>query len=176
MVGKSSGKAPPNRKLREARQERGWRLKDVVAAVQSLEAGFQNPRTGSLGLDENTVSRWERGVIQPTDFYKARLCVAFDVEQPAELAWDASPRLLAEIEDVKRRAEPSALSNRATGRQRSEVGARSQPEGDSDGSAGVGSPSSGRRGAGYYPSSSQQTWRTAIWDACAFSANGRGTR
>ena len=132
MVGKSSGKAPPNRKLREARQERGWRLKDVVAAVQSLEAGFQDPRTGSLGLDENTVSRWERGVIQPTDFYKARLCVAFDVEQPAQLAWDASPRLLAEIEDVRRGAEPSALSNRATGRRRSEVAAPSQPEGDSE--------------------------------------------
>jgi tetratricopeptide (TPR) repeat protein len=132
VVGKSLGKARPNQKLREAREVRGWRLKDVVAAVQSLEAGSHSPGSGHLGLDENTISRWERGVIQPTDFYRARLCVAFDVERPGELGWDASPRLLAEIEDVRSRREPSTRSTRATWRQQSEIDVAWQLDGDSD--------------------------------------------
>ncbi|MGH7869269.1 MAG: hypothetical protein ACREP9_16940 [Candidatus Dormibacteraceae bacterium] len=46
----------PNEQLLQARKQRGWRQKDVVAEIDRLGRYFQ--ALPKLGVEENTVSRW----------------------------------------------------------------------------------------------------------------------
>ena len=52
---------------------------------------------------KNAVSRWERGVVQPSDRYKAQLCLVYNVGSPEELGWDSLPGLLSEIDKLEKR-------------------------------------------------------------------------
>lgn len=52
----------PNRRLRQARELRGWSQAKVA---------------GQIGTDATTVSRWERGLFAPTPYFRERLCVLF---------------------------------------------------------------------------------------------------
>jgi transcriptional regulator with XRE-family HTH domain len=49
----------PNERLRRARDLRGWTQADLAEA---------------LGTDFETVSRWERGIIVPSSYYREKLC------------------------------------------------------------------------------------------------------
>lgn len=52
----------PNRRLRQARELRGWSQAKVA---------------GQIGTDATTVSRWERGLFAPTPYFREKLCVLF---------------------------------------------------------------------------------------------------
>ncbi|MGH7883850.1 MAG: helix-turn-helix domain-containing protein, partial [Candidatus Dormibacteraceae bacterium] len=89
-----------NEQLRQARKQRGWRLKDVVAEIDRLGRYLGDPPR--LGVEENAIGRWERGVVEPSDFYKARICLVYKVESPEELGWGSLPVLLRAIEGMKK--------------------------------------------------------------------------
>src|SRR5947209_737161 len=52
----------PNRRLRQARELRGWSQAKVAEQI---------------GTDATTVSRWERGLFSPTPYFRERLCALF---------------------------------------------------------------------------------------------------
>jgi transcriptional regulator with XRE-family HTH domain len=52
----------PNRRLKQARELRGWSQAKVAELI---------------GTDATTVSRWERGLFLPTPFFRERLCGLF---------------------------------------------------------------------------------------------------
>jgi len=52
-----------NKQLKEARELRGWSQKYVAEQI---------------GVDPIYISRWERGVVQPSSFYRPKLCELFD--------------------------------------------------------------------------------------------------
>ncbi len=52
----------PNRRLRQARELRGWSQAKVAEQI---------------GTDATTVSRWERGLFSPTPYFRERLCELF---------------------------------------------------------------------------------------------------
>lgn len=52
----------PNRRLKQARELRGWSQAKVAEAI---------------GTDATTVSRWERGLFSPTPYFRERLCKLF---------------------------------------------------------------------------------------------------
>src|SRR5579859_7431171 len=101
-----------NSQLRAARSRRRWRQKDVVAAIRRLEERLEGRARSTVGIDENAIGRYEKGRIAPSDFYKARLCLVFEVDRPEELGWDPLPGLMEEIEDLrshlKQRSSPRA--------------------------------------------------------------------
>src|SRR5690349_20475137 len=70
---------PPNLRLRQQRQFRGWSLDDLAAELYKLAASLGEPTPGVNG---NMVSRWERGVRSPRPYYVRLLCALF--EQSAE--------------------------------------------------------------------------------------------
>lgn len=53
----------PNRRLKQARELRGWSQAKVAEQI---------------GTDATTVSRWERGLFSPTPYFRERLCTLFD--------------------------------------------------------------------------------------------------
>lgn len=52
----------PNRRLKQARELRGWSQAKVAQEI---------------GTDATTVSRWERGLFSPTPYFRERLCKLF---------------------------------------------------------------------------------------------------
>ncbi len=52
----------PNRRLKQARELRGWSQAKVAEEI---------------GTDATTVSRWERGLFSPTPYFRERLCKLF---------------------------------------------------------------------------------------------------
>ncbi|GER81649.1 hypothetical protein KTAU_02870 [Thermogemmatispora aurantia] len=52
----------PNRRLRQARELRGWSQAKVAEQI---------------GTDATTVSRWERGLFSPTPYFREKLCQLF---------------------------------------------------------------------------------------------------
>lgn len=52
----------PNRRLKQARELRGWSQAKVAEEI---------------GTDATTVSRWERGIFSPTPYFRERLCKLF---------------------------------------------------------------------------------------------------
>ncbi|HEX6508485.1 MAG TPA: helix-turn-helix transcriptional regulator, partial [Chloroflexota bacterium] len=101
LVGKSVGTRRPNERLRLARLQRGWRQMDTVVALERLNRYLSDG--DEVGADETTISRWERGVIVPGDFYKAQLCLVYKVRSPEELGWESTPALVNEIERLENR-------------------------------------------------------------------------
>jgi len=59
----------PNRRLKQARELRGWSQAKVAE---------------QLGTDATTVSRWERGMFSPTPYFREKLCMLFS-KNAAEL-------------------------------------------------------------------------------------------
>lgn len=55
----------PNRRLREARERRGWSQARVAEQI---------------GTDPGNVSRWERGFSTPSPYFRERLAALFDVD------------------------------------------------------------------------------------------------
>src|SRR5712664_2579036 len=53
----------PNRRLKQARELRGWSQAKVAEQI---------------GTDATTVSRWERGMFFPTPYFRERLCALFE--------------------------------------------------------------------------------------------------
>lgn len=84
----------PNRRLKQARELRGWSQAKVAA---------------QLGTDATTVSRWERGLFSPTPYFREKLCTLFSknaaelgllegADQPQESNGnDSSPRSPASL-------------------------------------------------------------------------------
>lgn len=103
LLDKRVDTAFPNERLRQARKRRGWRHKDIVAGVERLEERLDQGNRNALGLSEKSVSRWERGEVDPTDFYKARLCLLYEDQRPEDLGWDGPPGLLAQIDQLRTR-------------------------------------------------------------------------
>ena len=70
-------KGQPNNRLRIERRQRGWTQVDLV------ELMYQAARDNSLplpkGLDANYISRYERGVSEPSPHHVHLLCLAFDL-------------------------------------------------------------------------------------------------
>src|SRR5437867_1249472 len=54
----------PNERLRRARVQRNWSLKDVAEKI---------------GTDANSVSRWERGTVKPGPYHRQKLCELFQM-------------------------------------------------------------------------------------------------
>lgn len=68
----------PNRRLKQARELRGWSQAKVAEQI---------------GTDATTVSRWERGLFSPTPYFRERLCALFskNAEELGLLESDSSP-------------------------------------------------------------------------------------
>jgi transcriptional regulator with XRE-family HTH domain len=71
----------PNRYLRSLRQRRGWTLEDVVKELDRVAEGSGH---GPLGVDTNTLSRWERGVRRPSRRYARLLCLTYELPPTAD--------------------------------------------------------------------------------------------
>jgi transcriptional regulator with XRE-family HTH domain/tetratricopeptide (TPR) repeat protein len=91
----------PNTRLRWQRNTRGWSLRKVADLIFDVSAS----NGAGCGITGNLISRWERGEITPSPFYREKLCRVFglsavelgllnDDEIPAELA----PHLEAPVE------------------------------------------------------------------------------
>jgi tetratricopeptide (TPR) repeat protein/transcriptional regulator with XRE-family HTH domain len=65
MPGKKAAQATPNYRLRQARQRRGWRQKDVVDKIGAPNSLY--------------VSRWECGTSYPSPLYQQKLCTLFQM-------------------------------------------------------------------------------------------------
>jgi transcriptional regulator with XRE-family HTH domain len=76
-----------NWRLRWERQRRGWSQDDVVDRLQDAAAGRGDPE---LGVDRNTVSRWERGISRPTPRYVQLLSEVFTL-RPEDLGLILAP-------------------------------------------------------------------------------------
>lgn len=61
----SVGKGTPNERLKYQRELRGWSKAEVARRID----------TSALAI-----SRWEKGEVFPTPFYRKRLCVLFEVD------------------------------------------------------------------------------------------------
>ncbi|MGH7883857.1 MAG: helix-turn-helix transcriptional regulator, partial [Candidatus Dormibacteraceae bacterium] len=77
----SKSRLLPNIQLREARRRRGWSQEDEAQALQELAIAEGYP---ALGIDGNTISRWERGKQQP-QAHHAFLLSKLHQKLPAEL-------------------------------------------------------------------------------------------
>jgi transcriptional regulator with XRE-family HTH domain/tetratricopeptide (TPR) repeat protein len=76
-----------NWRLRWERQRRGWSQDDVVDHLQDAAASRGDPE---LGVDRNTVSRWERGISRPTPRYVQLLSEVFTL-RPEDLGLILAP-------------------------------------------------------------------------------------
>jgi transcriptional regulator with XRE-family HTH domain/tetratricopeptide (TPR) repeat protein len=76
-----------NWRLRWERQRRGWSQDDVVDQLQEAAANRGDPE---LGVDRNTVSRWERGISHPTPRYVRLLSEIFTL-RPEDLGLILAP-------------------------------------------------------------------------------------
>ena len=63
------------RALKATRLARGWTQRDLVVALDDLEADLDI--SNSLGVDTSLVSKWEAGKKTPNIFYGLRLCLVF---------------------------------------------------------------------------------------------------
>jgi transcriptional regulator with XRE-family HTH domain len=70
----------PNTRLRWHRNQKGWSQRKVADLIYALSV--ENGE--GCGITGNLVSRWERGEIVPSPFYREKLCQAFDLS-PVEL-------------------------------------------------------------------------------------------
>jgi transcriptional regulator with XRE-family HTH domain len=61
-----------NWQLRQQRRLRGWSLNRLALELHALAIRLGEPEPG---VDSNTVSRWERGVIRPSPYYTRLLCL-----------------------------------------------------------------------------------------------------
>jgi len=82
----------PNRRLKQARELRGWSQAKVAEEI---------------GTDATTVSRWERGVFSPTPYFRERLCKLFG-KNAEELGLLESAYALPEGEQNRAFLQPSA--------------------------------------------------------------------
>lgn len=100
-----------NRRLKQARELRGWSQAKVAEQI---------------GTDATTVSRWERGLFSPTPYFRERLCTLFN-KNAEELGLLESSHLLHEEEhrDLSDRASIAFSSlHTSEGRQKEEPHAR----------------------------------------------------
>jgi len=67
-----------NSRLRRARDSRGWSQREAADQLQRLMASYGETQ---VGVDENTVGRWERGARKPEPRYRRYLCLLYG--QPA---------------------------------------------------------------------------------------------
>lgn len=91
--------------LRAARKTRGWSQRDVVVALDDLEALLGTHH--SLGVDASLICKWEGGKKRPEAFYGARLCLVFTSE-PASLGLHhltGRPAFLRELRALIERLE-----------------------------------------------------------------------
>ena len=79
----STGKRPPNTKLRHAREVRGWSQKDVSDKLSIA--------------DYRTVRRWEKGDVLPTPYYRQQLCELFGMNA-VELGFVGDTQAIADDE------------------------------------------------------------------------------
>jgi len=63
-----------NSRLRRARDARGWSQREAADQLQRLMASYGETQ---VGVDENTVGRWERGARKPEPRYRRYLCVLY---------------------------------------------------------------------------------------------------
>ena len=87
------------RRLRELRRLRRWTQDDVAAALVALAVKLEEPVPS---VDALLVSKWERGERNPGRYYRPRLCLALGAA-PKELGMEPTPRLLADLEELRRR-------------------------------------------------------------------------
>ena len=73
--------AHSNNRLRIERRQRGWTQVDVVERM--YKAAAVHRLTAPKGLDANYISRYERGVNEPSPHHVHLLCLAFDM--PSDL-------------------------------------------------------------------------------------------
>lgn len=70
----SGGQRQPNTRLRWHRSKKGWSLRKVADLIYDLSI-----KDGEgCGITGNLVSRWERGEIMPSPFYREKLCQVYD--------------------------------------------------------------------------------------------------
>lgn len=96
MDEKDKKRSNPNRRLRAARERRGW--SQAVLAEQ-------------LGTNELTVGRWERGERYPQVFYRSKLCELFDMTAEELGLVKGKEVEISEGEKVFPRAEATILSS-----------------------------------------------------------------
>jgi transcriptional regulator with XRE-family HTH domain len=117
-----------NVRLRHGRQQRGWKLHDVVHGLDELatwlverepdRAAWLGTAAGKghrrcrrdLGVDVNMVARWERGARKPSPRYALLLCLLFD-EEPQRLGLEPGVWLVSEyrrLAPARRRECPVA--------------------------------------------------------------------
>lgn len=83
--------------LKDAVDRLGWRLPDVVAAVNDVSIQLGE---GPTNLTENHIGKWIRGDRNMSVRYAALFCLVFDADPPA-LGLAPRPKLLAAIRDGK---------------------------------------------------------------------------
>jgi transcriptional regulator with XRE-family HTH domain len=79
-------------RLRLERMARRWEQDDVAAGLVELAALLGE---AAPGVDANLVSKWERGVRTPGNYYSPRLCLLFQLP-PEQLGFVPGPRLCSE--------------------------------------------------------------------------------
>lgn len=72
----------PQTRIRELREKAG--LRDYELAVR-------------LGVNPNTVGRWERGEAEPRKHHRERMCVLFGVDAAYLMGWRDDNPLAAEV-------------------------------------------------------------------------------
>jgi transcriptional regulator with XRE-family HTH domain len=72
-----------NRRLRRARDARGWSQREAADQLQRLMTSYGETQ---VGVDENTIGRWERGVRRPDPRYRRYLCQLYG-KQAGELGF-----------------------------------------------------------------------------------------
>jgi transcriptional regulator with XRE-family HTH domain len=63
-----------NARLRRARDARGWSQREAADQLQRLMASHGETQ---VGVDENTIGRWERGARKPEPRYRRYLCLLY---------------------------------------------------------------------------------------------------
>jgi transcriptional regulator with XRE-family HTH domain len=80
-----------NGRLRRARDARGWSQREAADQLRRLMTGYGETQ---VGVDENTVGRWERGVRRPEPRYRRYLCLLYG-KQAYELGFVDDPEPVA---------------------------------------------------------------------------------
>ncbi|MGB8347823.1 MAG: helix-turn-helix transcriptional regulator [Ktedonobacteraceae bacterium] len=97
----SNKQRKPNTRLRWQRNKKGWSLRKVADLIYDLSIKGGE----GCGITGNLVSRWERGEIMPSPFYREKLCRVYELtaqelgffnEEPAISATPAEASLTTE--------------------------------------------------------------------------------
>jgi len=80
-----------NPRLRRARDSRGWSQREAADQLQRLMMGHGETQ---VGVDENTIGRWERGTRRPEPRYRRYLCLLYG-KQAHELGFVDDPEPVA---------------------------------------------------------------------------------